>query len=407
MLIIAAFGLWVPLFLVGAMLFSGVNSYGAALGFGALVELALKAGVIAIAILLLYALLAKPWRRPGWERTLFFLQTPAVVVVCFGMAQALPYYLEDLQYEEQQTQFDTHLKNLIAALLSDDAARFPQLLTACGKDCKGPWLDNAVVYEAAQTAGVLLKNPESDYLTADYTGARSGCFNQTLYHIPLSRAGLVGLHNNPSMLAQFQPYWSRADIQQALHGAAAGNHVELMQALVEQGADLRERTDDPEASLVVAAIRGGAIDALNWLAQQGVRVHGEQDQLEAWHSVNMWIGNVSQQTSAQHIDALLDALQALGIDPAPKTPEGIQPLKESVLSLAPANGILAEALLHHGAHREFLDRDALHALQATLARPASTYAADDAMVQRICGKRGKGEAGRDWGWPTWTVGGMP
>ena len=415
MLIIAAFGLWVPLFLLAAMLFSGVGSYGAVLAVGTLLVLALKAGAISIVILLLYAILAKPWRGPGWERALFFWQIPAVVLVCLGGIEALPYYMEDLEHQTQLAQRSKRYMNLFDALSKDDASRFEQLLTACSKDCKGPWLDSAVSYEAVQTAAVLLKKSASDGVTSDPSQIRlrSGCVDQTRYDIPLSLAGLVALHNNPGMLAQFQPHWSRADIQQALHGAVAGNHVELMQTLVGLGADPLEHTDRPEDSLVVAGIRAGAIDALTWLSEHGVRVHDDgkwQDRgqamdsepLHAWHSVDQWIRNVSLKMSAQHLDALLDALQALGMDPAPQTAEGFQPLNESVqphndgLSITHPNGILAQALLRHGAHQEFLDQDARRALQDTLAEPASTYAEDD--MSWWCKTRRKGEV-FTLGWP--------
>jgi len=71
------------------------------------------------------------------------------------------------------------------------------------------------------------------------------------------------------------------------------------------------------------------------------------------------------------------------------------------------NGILAAALLRHGAHKEFLDRDSQRLLEENLTRPASEYAEKDADVQHICENRGKGESERDWSWPSWTIGGMP
>jgi len=100
MLIIAAFGLWGPLLLVGGMLFTGVGSNVPTSVLDGVLSLALKVGVISIVILLLYAILGKPWRRSGWERMMLFLQMPAVFLVCFGGVKALPYVEEDLKHDE-------------------------------------------------------------------------------------------------------------------------------------------------------------------------------------------------------------------------------------------------------------------------------------------------------------------
>ena len=411
MLVAAALGLWLPLLLVAVLLIDGSGDYGAAMAFGVVAVFSLKVGVAAIALLVAYAAMAKPWRRRGRATNFFWLQVPAAILVCIGVAAVLPGYLADAERQARETQNDDRFRQLVRALEKDDVDRFSELLISCGKDCDGPWLDNAVAYDAPRSVGFLLKNvTAAAYRKPSYIEPRdrSGCINDALYNIPLSLAGFVGLHNNPAITTQFLPLWDRADLQQALHGAAAGDHVDLMEDLVTRGADPHEQTPgDPYRGLIPAALRGGAVHALNWLAKNHVRVRTDEDQTEAWHSLSMWIGNTSPQVSSQRLDAILDAMKHLGADPAPPASVVIQPLNESVHSIGPADGILAAALIRHGAHPEYLPQDLRRVLNDDLARPASTYAADDATLKRICGGRSKGEATRDWNWPSWTIGGLP
>jgi len=411
MLVAAALGLWLPLLLVTALLIGGAGGYGAAMAFGVVAVFSLKVGAAAIILLVAYAAMAKPWRRPGRATNFFWLQVPAAILVCIGIAAVLPDYLADAKREAREIQTDDRFRELVGALEKDDVDRFSQLLTSCGKDCDGPWLENAVAYDAPRCVAFLLKNvTAAGYRKPPYTEPRdrSGCINDALYNIPLSLAGFVGLHDNPAITTQFLPLWNRADLQQALHGAAAGDHVDLMEDLVARGADPHEQTPgDPYRGLIPAALRGGAVHALSWLATNHVRVRTDDDQVEAWHSLSMWIGNTSSQVSSQRLDAILDAMKPLGADPAPPASAAIQPLNESVHSIGPADGILAAALIRHGAHPEYLSQDLRSVLNEALARPASTYAADDATLKRICGGRSKGEATRDWNWPSWTIRGLP
>lgn len=410
-LVSAALGLWLPLLLLAALLFSGSRDYGTAMAGGLIAIFSLKVGAVAIVLLVLYAGIAKPWRRPGRAAHFFWLQIPSAILVCIGIAAAAPGYLDDAKREAQQTRNDERFRQLFDALAKDDVGRFSQLLIACGKDCDGPWLDDAVAYNAPRCVGFLLRNvTAAGYRKPLYIdpGDRSGCDNGALYNIPLSFAGFVGLHDNPSITNQFFPLWNRADLQQALHGAAAGNHVDLMKNLVARGADPHEQTrGDSDRGLIAAALRGGAVDALRWLAANRVRIRTDPDRMEAWHSLSMWIGNTSPQVSAQRLDAMLDAMKALGAEPAPPAAAAIQPLKESVDSMGPADGILAAALIRHGAHPEYLPQDVRDALKDAVSRPASTYAADDDTLKRICERRSKGEARRDWNWPAWTIGDLP
>ncbi|MGN6087348.1 ankyrin repeat domain-containing protein [Trinickia sp.] len=410
-LALAALGLWLPLLLLAALLFSGSRDYGTAMAFGLIAVFSLKVGAIAIVLLVLYAALAKPWRRPGRAATFFWLQIPAAILVCIGMAAMGPGYLDDVKREARQTRNDERFRQLIDALTMDDVGRFSQLLLSCGRDCNGPWLEDAVAYNAPRCVGFLLKDTTaSGYKERQYSEPqdRSGCVNSALYNIPLSLAGFVGLHDNPAITNRFVPLWDRADLQQALHGAAAGDHVDLMKDLVARGADPHEQTrGHSNRGLIAAALRGGAVDALRWLAANHVRIRTDSDRMEAWHSLSMWISNTSLQVSAQRLDALLDAMKALGVDPAPPASATIQPLKASVVSMGPDNGILAAALIRHGAHPEYLPQDIRDALKNTISRPASIYAVDDGTLKRICERRSKGEATRDWTWPDWTIGDLP
>ena len=396
MFIIAA-SLWLPLLPVGLLWF-GAHDYGSAMAFGIVVVMWMKFAGIPILLLFLYALIKKPWRLIGPASTFFWWQTPAVLINVIVLSIGISSYVDDVKEQSHEQQVAKDLLAIASTLASDDPVAFSRILNSCGGDCDGPWLNNAIAYNAPRIVAKLLssetpKTFKDSKLVRDWNYfdnfGHGGCWNGTLYYLNLTLSGLVAFRDNPAITRQMMPFWDKTDLQEALRGAAAGDHVELMEDLVARGAkpDDFDPNDAFGVNVLTEAEAGGAVHALQWLAAHGVRAQGNGTE-SIWGSYSEWTKMAPLEVVNARIDALIDAAEKLGASPAPPAGQA-QPLEYAVRE---KNGLLAAALVRHGARRSFLDPYFREQLNLLLKNPAADSVVDPAKLAEVCAKPGKGES---------------
>ncbi|QND44573.1 hypothetical protein HB780_01850 (plasmid) [Rhizobium lusitanum] len=385
----AAICLFGPLLLLA--LVSGQGGYSAAV---AVVELAMVACPMGAIMLIVYDVLDKPWKRPFPRSWFFWLQVLAIGMIGMSVASG---FLEDWQRERQQAwdyEEEQRAKEprgvMQAALSHDDDASFAKAYKICGKSClRGEWLPKAIVAQAPRILGVLLEGAtkrtyEKEFLNTAYLMGicKEGAYYEGYFALP----GRAGASGNMAVIERFLPQWDRDQVQEAFAGAAFGNHIDTMRALIAHGANPHQPMNEnppPQVaydSVTSAAVRSGAIDALRWLGEQGVRVGSDNEQDQIWTSFDEWIEHSPSAVWIGQLEAMLDALARLGAVPAHNSHGG---------SLGRAAGagdaLLAHALLRHGAVVESIDDDDLRAaLQALLKRPPDQLGWDDGTRILLC-----------------------
>jgi hypothetical protein len=247
------------------------------------------------------------------------------------------------------------------ALLTDDVAAFSVAYKACDTYCSRlPWLRKAVAAEAPRSLSVMLKGETlQSYARALTKVSRGGiCRNGAYYERYYPLAGQVGATGNLAIIDLFLPLWTHDDVQQALHGAAFGNHVDAMKALVAHGANPRQAVNEdpigdvPVDDAITAATNSGSVDALHWLAGQDVHPGSDAEQNLIWVKFGDWVDATPPDVWTVQLEPMLKALEKMGISPGHNASE---PLWHAVDS---GNAVLARALLRNGALAKDLSQDA-------------------------------------------------
>ncbi|RDD83671.1 hypothetical protein DVJ77_03605 [Dyella tabacisoli] len=376
------------LFLWGPLLFLGylASGHGSDAGL-AFFELAMVACPIGAVMLIVHAALDKPWKRPFRRAWFFWLQMLAIGLIGISFTSS---FFHQWLYGHQQASWDEGVERaqepkgvMQAALLHDDDASFAKAYKICGRYCLlGEWLPKAIAAHAPRIVGVLLEGVtkrtyKDDFLnTADHMGTcKDGVYYEGYFALP----GRAGASGDMAIIEQFLPQWDRDQVQEAFVGAAFGNHVEIMRALIAHGANPHQPIDQhPPAQVATdsassAAMRSGAVEALRWLSEQGVRVDSHYEQDLVWESFDEWIQHSPRAVWTGQLEAMLDTLARLGTVPAHRS-------HGRSLGRAADDGdaLLAHALLRHGAVVESVDEDYSRGmLQALLKGPADQLGRDD------------------------------
>ncbi|HWX66397.1 MAG TPA: hypothetical protein VNZ27_08240 [Rhodanobacter sp.] len=374
--------LWVPvLFLL--VIAMGPGDMAAV----AFLELGVVTCPIGVILLIVYAALDKPWKHPFQRTWFFWLQVLAIVVIGLGVGSS---FFHDWRAQRQQVAEWKEAERakepqgvMQAALFHDDDASFAKAYKICDISCpRGAWLPKAIAAHAPRIIGVLLKGVtrrtyEDDFLNrADHMGiCKDGVYYENYFALP----GRAGASGDMAIIEQFLPQWDRDQVQEAFVGAAFGNHVDTMRALIAHGANPHQRMDEhPPAQVAVdsvrsAAMRSGAVDALRWLDEQGVRDGSDYEQDLIWESFDEWIKHSPRAVWTEQLETMLDALAKLGAVPAHSSHGGS-------LGRAADDGdaLLAHALLRRGALVESVDDDYSRAkLQALLKGAPDQLGSDD------------------------------
>lgn len=379
----AALCLWVPvLFLL--MIAMGPGDMAAA----AFLELGMVTCPIGVILLIVYAALGKPWKRPFQHTWFFWLQVLGVAVIGMGVGSS---FLHDWQDQRRQANTQEEAERSMepqrlmrAALSHDDDASFAKAYKLCGMYCpEGTWLDEAIAAHAPRIVGVLLdgmvKRVYDDRLGRAEN--MSICKRGASYEGYFSMAGKVGVSGDIAIIERFLPLWDQDDVQEAFNGAAFGNHVDAMRALVAHGADLHRPMDDdhPFDNVSSSAMRSGSVDALRWLGEQGVRISGEKGQHEIWTVFDEWVEHSPSAVWTGQLEAMLDALAKLGTGPADDQSSSLR------RAARVGDAVLAHVLLRHGAEAKNIDdEDTQAALQSLLKGPPDQLGSDDGSRVQAC-----------------------
>lgn len=393
----AALCLWGPL-LCFALLWigRGQGGEGPFLLAVALFQISIYACPAGALVVALYAMVAKPWRRPASQVWFFWMQVLAVAVI--GLAAA-GFALDDWRDRRQHAaaqrsaeQAAEQERQMDIALRSDDVAQFGVHQQACGDACPRPlWVRKAVAAQAPRTLALLLQGvTRADYASGMSKAENDGiCMDGAYYEGYLTLAALAGAKGNPAIIDQLLPLWDREQVQQAFDGAAMGNQVALMQRLMERGADPRRtRAEDappgePVDDAMTFATSTGAADALSWLASHGARSTDETNLL--WVTFVAWTNHSRPDVWTDRLDAMLDALDKLDVHPAHNQSEPLW------LAVDAGNARLVHALLRRGARAEDVtDANRKTRLQSVLAGPADALGAADGRDAQSC-ERASGE----------------
>jgi hypothetical protein len=368
---LAMLGIWLPIMGLAILLLGRGNSLGDAYAFAFAIILFGIIEALAILLFIVYAVLARPWKKPGKERWLFILHAwiAGIVLVVgggfFGQIELGAYQ------QEQSVKQQDHWNRINESLRSDDPLAFENELKACGSQCNDPWIEEAVDLRAPKSLALQLRSLDKAKYQALYAkpSNKSGCQNAALFDMSLPLAGLAGMRYKPDVIKLLQPYWAQADLNAALWGATAGDHVAGMQALVDAGADIHSLDPAKPQSgkdLVWVATRRGAVGALKWLAQQGVRVdqsHADGSPGDLVKALVDWSDQTSVAIYQTKVDELVETLAGMG---AQLAPAGGGPLR-TVLEEQKVR--LAKALIHHGADPAALAPDQRAKLTQLLTQP--------------------------------------
>lgn len=391
----AALCLWGPLLLF-ALVWMSRGDQGAYFFAVVLFQVGFYACPAGALVVALYAAVVRPWRRPAAKAWFFWMQVLAVAVI--GMAAgafALNDWQDRRQHAAEQRAADeasAQERQMDVALRHDDVATFAHHYQACGEYCaRQRWIRKAVAAEAPGILASLLKDaaPASPALPWGEAENDGICKDGAYYEGYLSIAALAGAKGNRAIIDQLLPLWNREQVQQAFDGAAMGNQVATMQMLLQHGADPQRKrredtvTGEPVDDAMTFATSTGAADALRWLAEHGARPDGETTLL--WATFNDWVEHSPAEVWTGRLDAVLDALGKLGVEP---THNGSQPLWPAIDA---GNARLIHELVRRGARpADVEDSDRQAQLQALLAGPADALGRADGQKVQSC-ERGDDE----------------
>lgn len=347
---LSVLGLWGSA-LVAALIFMGRSGgdYGTAMAMGLLLLACLIVAGGALVLFGLYTVLARPWRlASGTERKLFEVHAwLAGVVLLVGGAMLASFYVEDIRSERALRQ-GQHQNRIIEAITKDDTQEFERELKLCGDLCvDDTWVEEAVDRRATRVLAWQLNSlnkMQYQHLYSERSNKR-GCQGGSLFDMTMPVSGLAGLRYQPEMIQALQPFWTADDLHAALWGAAAGDHVEGVRALIKAGADpSKPMASAKEGSLILTATGRGGERVLAWLATQGYHVDAAS-QRDLWLALIDWGNQTAMGTYRGRMDSVLGSLIAMGANVTPTSPEN-DPLR---LAWEKGDSILAKALVRHGA----------------------------------------------------------
>jgi hypothetical protein len=371
---LSVLGLWASA-LVAAFVFMGRGGdYGAAMTMGLLLLGCLAAAGGALLLFGLYTVFARPWRlAAGTERRVFAVHAwLAGIVLLTGGGLLASFYLEDIR-SERTLQLGEHQSRIVEAITKDDIQDFERELKLCGDLCTDDtWVEEAVDRRASRVLAWQLNSLDKKQYQHLYSGRsnKRGCQGGSLFDISMPVSGLAGLRYRPEIIQALQPFWTADDFQAALWGAAAGDHLEGVQALIKAGADpSRPMLSAREGGLILAATGRGAEHVLAWLAAQGQHVD-TASQRDLWSALIGWGHQTATGTYRGRMDSVLGSLIAMGVSIRPTGPEN-DPLR---MAWKDGDSILAKALVRHGASDAAWSPDDRKAFEELVAQPE-----DDAM----------------------------
>ncbi|MFC4763007.1 hypothetical protein [Dyella koreensis] len=347
---LSSLGLWGSI-LVTALIFMGRGGgdYGTGMAMGLLLLACLAVAGGALLLFGLYTVGARPWRlAAGAERKAFVVHAwLAGVVLLVGGSSVARSYLEDLKSAHTRKQAE-HQYKIVEAITKDDTQDFASQVNLCGDLCAGDtWVEEAVDRRASGVLAWQLSSLNKAQYQHLYTerSSKRGCQGGSMFDMSMPVSGLAGLRYQPEMIRALEPFWTADDLHAALWGAAAGDHPEGMQALIEAGADpSKPSSSAKEGSLILAAAARGAEHTLAWLATRGYHIDAAT-QRDLWMVLIDWGNNTAAETYRGRMDNVLSSLIAMGASITPASPAS-DPLR---LALEKGDSILAKALVRRGA----------------------------------------------------------
>lgn len=395
---LSVLGLWASALVAGLVFMGrGGGDYGTAMAMGLLLLASLVVAGGALLLFALYTVFARPWRlAAGAERNTFVMHAwLAGAVLLVGGSSLANFYLEDIRNERTLRQGE-HQNQIVDAITKDDTQDFERELKLCGDLCvDDTWVEEAVDRRASRVLAWQLNSLDKKQYQHLYSGRsnKRGCQGGSLFDIPMPVSGLAGLRYQPEMIHALQPFWTADDLQAALWGAAAGDHLEGVQALIKAGADpSKPMLSAKEGNLVLAATGRGGEHVLTWLAAQGYQVDAAS-QRDLWLALIDWGHQTADETYRGRMDSVLGSLIAMGAHITQESPEN-DPLR---LAWKDGDAILAKALVHHGASDAAWSPDDRKALAELVTQPEDDDLSKDSFHLKCnpFGLREAEEAGAD------------
>ena len=390
----AAICLWGPLLLFALLLMSRGNAsaYVFAIALFQIAPYACPAGALVVA---LYAAVVRPWRRPASRAWFFWMQVFAVAAIGFAAGVFALNHWQEQREEAARQVLINHAEEqerlMDAALLADEDAKFASHYQACGEDhcARLSWIRKAVAAQAPRILGLLLRGVTPGSGDANSMGkAEDGsiCRDGVRYDAYFSLSNLAGASGDQAVINQLAPLWDDRQLQQAFDGAAMGNQVAAMQMLAMRGANPKamatpHKLEDgmPVDYAITFAVRTGAADALNWLADHGAQLQDDGEKNGIWVLFDEWMRHTPPSVWNGKIEPILDALDRLGVHP---THNGSEPLW---FAIDAQNVRLIHVLMRHGARIEDVNDPTRQAsVKSVLAGPDDAIGRDDGRDATLC-----------------------
>lgn len=384
---IGALCLWAPL----ALLFmikaggGGLNAFYGAVGVLQVGVFTMPAGLV---LLMVYAVFARPWRRPFAEVWLFWGQCAALAIALLWVGSVFADEWADSRRVAREREWIDraveHEKVIREAMPTDDASIVAREYAACGGYCP-PWdlAFDAMANHAVRSLDVIFRGMDRttyENLTFQREKSASLCRGGTSYRNDESLAGWAGSLGDRAIVERLMPLWGPEEKQAALYGAAFGDQPDIMALMLEHGASLDPgkldgiESRDPLVLAVEAATRSGSTDALAWLgAHAGRPVPTDTG---VWVEMENWINATPPSIWQGRLEPMLDALSGVGA------------ARESfVLRSAVQRGdaVLARVLIRRGFTLD-ADDTAADELKLLLAGPADAVGEDDGRNVKFCNR---------------------
>lgn len=395
---LSVLGLWASA-LVSALVFMGRGrgDYGTAMALGLLLLASLVVAGGALLLFTLYTVFARPWRlAAGAERKMFVMHAwLAGAVLLVGGSSLASFYLDNIRSERNLRQGE-HQNRIVDAITKDDTQDFESELKLCGDLCAGDtWVEETVDRRASRVLAWQLNSLDKTQYQHLYSerSEKRGCQGGSLFDIAMPVSGLAGLRYRPEMIQALRPFWTADDLQAALWGAAAGDHLEGVQALIKAGADpAKPMLSAKEGNLILAATGRGGEHVLAWLAAQGYHVDAAS-QRDLWLALIDWGHQTADGTYRGRMDGVLGSLIAMGANIKPASPDN-DPLR---LAWKDGDAILARALVRRGASDAAWSPDDRKAFAELVAQPEDDDLSKDSFHLKCnpFGLREAEEAGAD------------
>ncbi|KAG9608330.1 hypothetical protein KCV01_g4516, partial [Aureobasidium melanogenum] len=377
--------LWAPLALL-FMIKAGGGGFNAFYGAVGVLEVGVFVMPAGLVLLIVYAVLARPWRRPFAEVWLFWGQCAALAIALLLVASVL---LDDWSASRRQAStFESferaakHAKLIREALPTDDADIVAREYPACEGQCAEWHLAfDAMAYHAVRSLDVIFRGMDrTAYENKEFyheTPARL-CRGGVSYDNQQSLAGWAGSLGDRAIVERLMPLWAPEEKQAALYGAAFGNQPDIMAVMLEHGASLDPgkldgiESRDPLVLAVEAATRSGSTEALAWLGTHAGRP--VPSDTGAWVEMENWINATPSSIWQGRLEPMLDGLSGVGA------------AKESFAlrsAVQRGDAVLARVLIRRGFTLD-ADDNVADDLKLLLAGPADAVGRDDGRNVKFC-----------------------